>query len=296
MNEQTKMTNTVLGVLAVLMWSMCSAWSRVSSEAFGPWLTLALVQWIGWFTVLLAAVFQKGEARMPWKISPKRALLISLFVLYVFMLYVAVGHAANREQAIVVTLLNGLWPSLVLLGSAWLFHLRVKPWFALGQLLALAGAYLAVAPSSNLLDAIQGEGAWTLLIGFSSGFVWSAYSNLSRKWPEETHGIMLHNLFFSGLIASCFCLPLDWASLKALPGVPEIFYLGIATNVAFLFWAAAMKKGNATFVALFAYSLPVFSTLFMSFYLSTSLTIALGFAAILIGASALICKVSIQEN
>ena len=287
--------HTALGFGAVLIWSGCSVLARVSTEAFGPWVTLVLVHVIGFFFVCGLAVVRKDQRPPRGGPGRRTLLLIALFATYILFVYGFYGLAANRTQVVVATLLNLLWPTLTLWGSILLFRLSFHPLFLVGQVLAFAGAVCAVSPGLGGESSVWAGAGWPLGLGFASGFIWAAYINLSRKWPEESRGIMPYNMLVAALAGALLCHRELPAAVVRVGEVPAVLVLGVVTNLAFVLWDLGIKRGNATLVTLSAYFAPVLSTLALCFFLGSPLTGSLILAALLISAGALICRFTLRE-
>lgn len=289
--------HTALGFGAVLIWSGCSSLARVSAESFGPWATLVLVHTVGFIFVCGLALARK-EFRPPLRWPSRRTLLlVALFVAYILFVYGFFGLAANRTQVVVASLLNLLWPSLTLWGSILIFRLSFRPVFLVGQALAFAGAVCAVSPgfTAEPGSAVWVGAAWPLGLGFASGFIWATYTNLSRKWPEASRGIMPFNMLAAAGAASLLCRGELAGAVVRVVEVPQVLVLGLATNLAFVLWDLGIKRGHATLVTLSAYFAPVLTTLVMWFFLGSPLTWTLILAALLISAGALICRFSLCD-
>lgn len=287
--------HTALGFAAVLIWSGCSALARVSAEAFGPWVTLVLVHVIGFIFVCALAVVRKDQRPLSWWPGGRTLLLVALFATYILLVYGFYGLAANRTQVVVATLLNLLWPTLTLWGSILLFRLTFHPLFLVGQALAFAGAVVAVSPGLSAGSATWAGAGWPLGMGFASGFIWATYINLSRRWPEESRGIMPYNMLTAALAGALLCHRELPAALARVGEVPQVVVLGVITNLAFVLWDLGIKRGHATLVTLSAYFAPVLTTLVLCFALGSPLTGSVILAALLISAGALICRFTLRE-
>jgi len=102
---------TLIGLSAVLMWSVTVGLFRSVAEIFGPIAGAAMI-----FSV--AGLFANVIIGAPkLKIFPKPYLWVGggLFVLYEVMLALSIGSATDRGQALELGMINYLWPSLTIL-------------------------------------------------------------------------------------------------------------------------------------------------------------------------------------
>lgn len=294
---------SVLGLVAILLWSTTIAFSRSLTEQLG---TLTAAFWIyslAGLVGMVAAVWQAGDGSrnvLSKMLRLPRLYLLgcgALFVIYIAALYLAVGSASNRTQVIAVGLLNYLWPGLSLVFSVPILKRKASPWLAAGVLLALAGVWLATAGGSgSTLQAFISEGS---LVPYSLALLaaasWGLYSNLSRRWGgDEEGGAVPLFLLASGLVLGLLRLVTPETTTWSTRALLELSYMALLPGMlAYVLWDVAVRKGNLILVASLSYLTPLLSTLFSILVLGVQSGPGLWFGALLVVAGALICKQSI---
>ena len=138
---------TAIGLCAVVLWSMMFGFVRLTTQSFGPALGSALIY-------SCAAVFTYiGYRPTPLRRLPLKYVLFSggLFVFYETAITVSIGLAASSEQTLELSLVNYLWPTMLVLLSAFDSGSRASLVRALpGAVVATAGVVLAAGGNNNL--------------------------------------------------------------------------------------------------------------------------------------------------
>jgi drug/metabolite transporter (DMT)-like permease len=265
--------NTLLGLAAILLWSSSVALARRTSEQLGP-LTAGGSVYLAAGLLLAAQHFRKERSLQKLRRLPRRYVFGcgALFVLYTLALYLALGSAANRYQAVEVGLLNYLWPALTLVLSLPLLGHRADVRLIPGTLLALLGIFLVLTQGASVSWAsfaanLQSNPA-AYGLGLLAAISWGLYSNLSRRWGSASSGSAVL-LFMLGTSAA-FWLIRPWhpeATAWTVRAVIEAGFLGLATALGYLFWDLAMRGGDLVLVAACSYLTPFFSTVVSCLYL-----------------------------
>lgn len=291
-----------MGIGAILVWSCTIAVSRSLAEQVG---SLTAASWTfligGVLGCLYAALVQRRFQAM-FRLPLVYLLGCgAIFVAYMVCLYLAIGLASSRQQAIEVGLLNYLWPALTLLLAIPILQVRVRPTFALGVALALTGGMLAPIHASSYSAAGLLEGyranPWPYGLGLAAAVLWALYSDLSRRWAADAEGgaVPLFALA-SGLVLAAmrpwFAEPSSWSTRA----VGEILFMAVfPAALAYSFWDRAMRRGNVTLLAALSYLIPVLSTLISSLYLDVRAGWVLWAACALIAAGAMVCQRSVVK-
>ena len=290
---------TLFGILAILFWSTTIAFSRSVSEVMGPLTTGAIVYTLGGLLSLAAASARAGSPGHFFRM-PKRYLLVcgAMFVLYILLIYLAIGLARDRTIVLAAGLANYLWPSLIILFSLPILGNRPNLLLIPGLALGLGGTWLAVTGSEpGGLSSLTGHLDSLLPIALAGGaaVLWGVYSNLVRRWgPDQGDAVALF-LLASGI---CFWL-LRWL-MKETSGwnlnlVPMLLFMVIfPTWLAYQLWDHAMKKGDVILVASISFFSPLLSTLVSLLVLGVRLNFELAGAAVLITAGAIFCKLGVR--
>lgn len=185
---------TTIGLMAILLWSFMAGTVRIVSENFGATLGSALIYTVGGILLLM---FRRPA---PIREFPKKYLIIGglLFVFYESSISLSLGLASTDASSVEVSLVNYLWPTMMVLLSAGVSHrkhavVKVLP----GAIVATAGVVLAVGGNSGLdwHAAVQHIAADPLpyALAFVGALAWSVYAVFT---PAMSHGVDGTSLFF----------------------------------------------------------------------------------------------------
>lgn len=242
------------GVAAILLWS---AFALLASLCRGipPFQMLAV-------SFAVAGVF--GVLIRPAGIGPLAVLRQPLASWLLASLALAGYHslyffALATAPVVEASLINYLWPLLIVVFAALLPGQVVRPGQWLGALLGLAGAALVVTRGEQLaLDPRYLSG---YLAALAAALVWAAYSVLNRRFVAvPSHaiagpclltalvGLGLHGLLEHWVAPSL----LQWSMLLALGMGP--------VGIAFRWWDRGCKQGDIALLGSLSYLAPVLST------------------------------------
>lgn len=280
-----------MGLMAILLWSMTVALARSISEQIGPIPAGASVYLVGGFFSVVFYSFKNDGFRIIKKVN--RIYLFgcgSLFVIYGTTLFLALGMADNRYQTLELGLINYLWPALTLLFSIFILSQKASLWLIFGTILAIAGVYFVT--TNNLAFSVRefiyhvGSNPMAYSLALIAAVSWALYSNLTRLFAGGMNGglvplfLLITGIVLSGVLF-IYLEKIVWSYKVAI----EIVVLGLATALAYIFWDAAMRKGEIILVVAFSYLAPFFSIVFASVYLNVlpNNTLWLGCLFIVIG-------------
>jgi drug/metabolite transporter (DMT)-like permease len=293
--------SSLLGIAAILLWSATVALARSISERIGP-LTAGAAVYLGGSALLAGSLLARRRSLGVLRQLPARYLFGcgALFVLYTLSLFLGLGLAASRPQAIEVALLNYLWPALTILFSLVLLGKRATLGLIPGSLLALAGVCLVLAQgaaiswrsfSANLLSNPAAYG-----LGALAAVTWALYSNLTRRWGgSDSQGAVLLFTLGTGLAFLLMGRIHPEAGAWGARVAAEVACLALATAAAYVFWDIAMREGDMVLVASCSYLTPFFSTVVSCLYLRVWPTLSLWVGCLLIIAGSFLSWRAIRE-
>ncbi|PLS26456.1 aromatic amino acid DMT transporter YddG [Bifidobacterium parmae] len=284
---------TAVGLLAIVVWSLMTALVRVVAESFGATLGSALIYTAG---VALLLVFHRPA---PLSRYPKRYLIVggTLFVFYESSISLSIGLASTAEQSVEVSLVNYLWPTLMVLLAAAIGRPRRKGavWRALpGAVVATVGVALAVGGNSGLhVDAALGHVASNplpYLLAFLGAFAWSLYAVIT---PAMSDGLDGTSVFFPGVAAALWIIHV--ASGEGLPAAMPgpsawIAVIACAAVIAggYAFWGYGILHGSLKTLAVASYATPVLSVAASALILGLSLSLPFWCGALLVVAGSVL--------
>lgn len=277
---------TLLGLVAILLWSTSVGVTRSTIESLGPTGGPAVL-----FTVSAALLLLRRSALRE---VPRRYLFSggALFLAYQACFVLSLGLAHDRQQAIEVSMVNYLWPSLTVLVATLAAGRRPNALMLAGLALAFAGVIGASSPPEGLSqqrffdNAAANPAAYAL--GFGAAIAWALYSTVTRHLAQGKSGLGC----FMG-----FCAAVFWVA-QALQSTPPamrwdagvvllVVLASAAVALGYAAWDHGVSHGNLPLLGLAANATPLLSSLFASALLGATLSPAFwGGAAMVVAGSA----------
>jgi drug/metabolite transporter (DMT)-like permease len=294
--------HTLLGIAAIVLWSVTVALARSISERLGPLAAGAAVYLLaaGFLGVHLLVTERsfRALARLPRRYVFGCG---TLFVLYTVALFLALGLAADRHQTIEVGLLNYLWPALTILFALGILGQRAGIGLIPGTLLALGGVFLvltqgaAVTWTSFAMNVQRNPVAYGL--GVFAAVAWALYSNLTRRWGgADGRGAVPLFVLATGVAFWLGHVFQEEARTWGMRVAAEVALLALATGLAYVFWDLAMRAGDVVLVASCSYFTPFLSTVVSCLYLRVRPGLGLWVGCLLIIAGSFLSWRSIRPT
>ncbi|HEJ7945681.1 TPA: aromatic amino acid DMT transporter YddG [Serratia liquefaciens] len=287
---------TLLGLLAILLWSSVVGLIRSVSEGLGPIGGAAMIYSV-------SAVFLLLALRMPnLRLFPRPYLLLGslLFVSYEICLSLSLGYANTRLQAIEVGMINYLWPCFTVLMALVFNGQKAKWWLLPGLLLSLFGIGWIMSGEGGWSPAQMLENVRSNPLSYSLAFggavIWALYCNLTKKIAQGHNGVVL----FITLTAMALWLKYAFSSESGmqftLPVTLTLLCAGMAMGAGYAAWNVGILRGNMTLLATASYFTPVLSAVFAALVLNTALTANFWQGVVMVTAGSLICWRATRGN
>ena len=279
----TPRTATLIGLTAILMWSLLSVLTvatgkipafQLAAITFAIGALVGSLTWIG-RTDAIRALRQQPTA---WIVGVGG--LFGYHALY----FLALRFAPPAEAG----LLNYLWPLLIVLFSSLLPGERLAPHHVIGAVLGLAGTVLLFAGNSS--GGFAPGQVPGLIAAFVAAFVWATYSVMSRKFKgvptDAVAGFCLATALLAAAVHGMVELTVwpdtiaQWLAIIAL-GVGPV-------GAAFYAWDIGMKRGDIRVLGAASYATPLLSTAFLMMAGFAKPSGAIAIAAVLIAGGGLI--------
>lgn len=275
----TRAKATLTGAIAILLWSLLALLTK-GSEPVPPFLLNTLCFAIGG-GIGLIWMGLRGELPRLRTIPPRVYAFgtIGLFG-YHFLYFSALRMAPAAEASLIAY----LWPLFIVLLSGLLPGERLVPLHIIGAALAFVGAALIVLQGGAAFDPAALPG---LALAFLCAITWAAYSVTSRRLGDvPTVAVVVYCLATAALSLPAHLL-LEQTVWPDTTGWLAIVALGIGpVGIAFYTWDVGMKRGDIQLLGVASYAAPLLSTLALIGAGYTTVTPALGVAAVLITAGA----------
>jgi drug/metabolite transporter (DMT)-like permease len=278
----TPRTATLVGLTAILMWSLLSVLTVATGKI--PAFQLAAMTFAIGAAVAFISFLFRPSAFAALK-QPLVAWIVGVGGLFGYhaLYFLALRFAPPAEAG----LLNYLWPLLIVLFSSLLPGERLFAHHIIGALLGLAGTVLLFTGAGANFVPGQIPG---LIAAFVAAFVWAAYSVMSRRLKAVPTDAVAGFCAATALLAAIVHVlvektvwpetAMQWLAIIAL-GVGPV-------GAAFFTWDIGMKRGDIRVLGAASYATPLLSTAFLiaAGYAAASANIV--FAAILIAGGGLI--------
>ncbi|MEG2358686.1 aromatic amino acid DMT transporter YddG [Acinetobacter sp.] len=285
---------TLIGFSAILQWSAIVGLLKKISFSIGPDYAVTFMYSIS--AVILLALF-----RIPnLKLIPKPYLIFAtlLFVVYELCFSYAIALAQTAQQAIEISLVNYLWPSLTIAALILFKELKFNIFVAVGLAVSLSGIVLIQTGNgafswAAVFSNIQANPV-SYVLAFLGAALWALYCVITKKYSNGHNPIAL---FFT-LTAAVLWLKMFWLQdMHALPPLDLTTLLcmlcvSVVTALGYAAWNIGIIKGNITLLVTLSYFSPLISSVFSMLILQTSLSAAFWHGAILVTLGSFICWIS----
>jgi len=209
---------------------------------------------------------------------------------YHFFYFTALRNAPEVEAS----LINYLWPLLIVLGSALMPGERLRWFHIAGALLGFAGTIIIVTGNGGF--SLSGQYTFGYLMALGGAFAWAGYSLLSRRVSAVPTSIVAAFCLVTALLSFvCHFLfgeptiwPQDTRQWLAVAGL-GLFPAGLA----FYCWDYGVKHGNIQLLGAASYAAPVLSTLVLVASGTASANGRLAIACLFITAGAILAAKNI---
>lgn len=285
----SKQKATLIGLVAILLWSTMVGLIRAVSEGLGPVGGAAMIYTLSGLLLLFTVGFPDIR-RFPLGYL---ACGCVLFVCYELCLALSLGYAATRQQAIEVGMVNYLWPSLTILFAILFNGQKTTLWVIPGLVLAVAGVSWVLGGDQgiNLADISRNvlSSPLSYLLAFSGAFIWAAYCTVTSKYARGANGITLFILLTAATLWVKFALSEQPPMQFSLPVIIKLALTAVALGFGYAAWNTGILHGHVAVLAAASYFTPVLSSALAAALLSAPLSFSFWQGAFMVCAGSLLC-------
>jgi len=280
---------TLIGLIAILLWSAIVGLIKSVSEGFGPVGGAALIYTCSAVLLLFTIGFPKIQK------FPVSYLIIGsvLFVCYELCLSLSLGVTHSGRQAIEVGMVNYLWPSMTILLAVIVNRQKTSPLIIPGVVLAIIGigrvlggngGFSLTEMMNNVMDNPLSYG-----LAFSGAVIWAIYCVVTQRIARGNNGITLFFILTAlTLWVKYFTSPqpefvLSWHAWISL------LLAAMAMGFGYAAWNVGILHGNVTVLAAASYFIPIISAVLAAFMLDSHLTLAFWQGTAMVSLGSLIC-------
>lgn len=287
---------TLIGLVAVILWSSIVGLIRSVSESFGAVGGAALI-----YTV--ASVFLYFSIGMPRiREFPRRYLAWGslLFVAYELCLALSIGYADDGRQAIEVGMVNYLWPTFTIVAAILFNGQKTNLWIVPGFALSMLGICWVLGGDQglDLPGMLRNVRANPLSYGlaFAGAVIWAAYCAVTARMAGGKNGVTLFFILVAGVLWVQYCVTGGGAmSFGIGPAVYLILAAG-AMGFGYAAWNVGILHGNVTLLAGASYFIPVFSAALAAMILRTPLSLAFWQGAAMVCLGSILCWIATRNR
>lgn len=280
---------TLIGLIAIVLWSTMVGLIRAVSEGLGAVGGAAMIYTLSGILLVLTVGFPDIRR------FPRGYLLAGsiLFVCYELCLALSLGYAGTRQQAIEVGMVNYLWPSMTILFAILFNGQKTTFWVVPGLLLAIAGVcwVLGGEQGINLHDIRQNvlSSPLSYSLAFIGAFIWAAYCTVTRKYAKGSNGITLFILLTAATLWVKFLLSDHPPMQFSVPVVIKLVLTAIALGFGYAAWNTGILHGHVAVLAAASYFTPVLSSALAAVVLNAPLSFSFWQGAFMVCAGSLLC-------
>lgn len=271
----------MIGSLAIVLWSSLAALTTAAGT-IPAFELLSLTFLLGGLASLsiVAARGRLGELKVP---APVWALGVGGLFAYHALYFSALRLAPPAPTS----LINYLWPLLIVLFSGLLPGEALKSRHILGALTGFAGVIVLIYAHGVNFHA-DARALLGFLLALGAALVWATYSVLSRRFGEVPSDPVAGFCLVTALLAGVLHFAFEPTIVPHNPGPwLAIFALGLGpVGLAFYVWDYGVKQGDIRFLGVASYAAPVLSTLLLVIFGYAAPTLSLALAGSLIVAGA----------
>lgn len=297
MHSTSKTTRaTLIGLLAILLWSSIVGLIRSVSASFGATGGAALIYTVASIQLLLTVGPSKVRA------FPRAYLAWGslLFVAYEMCLALSIGYANTNRQAIEVGMVNYLWPAFTMV-FAILFNGQKTRWpIVPGVALAIAGVCWVLGGDAGLDPAAMAanvrDNPLSYGLAFAGTLIWASYCTVTARIANGSNGV---TLFF---MLTAIAL---WIKYLAIGGEPmrvdtqavvHLLLAAAAMGFGYAAWNVGILHGNVTVLAGASYFIPVLSAALAALVLDTPLSFSFWQGAAMVCAGSVLCWIATRRR
>ncbi|WP_426076346.1 aromatic amino acid DMT transporter YddG [Janthinobacterium sp. PSPC3-1] len=287
---------TMIGLVAILLWSSIVGLIRSVSELLGPTGGAAMMYSVASVFLLLSV----GWVRLSE--FPRRYLVWGsiLFVTYELCLSLSIGYANTAQQAIEVGMVNYLWPTFTIVAAILFNGQKTNVLIVPGFLLSVAGICWVLGGEqgfdlAGMLHNVR-DNPLSYGLAFAGALIWAAYCTVTARIAAGKNGVTLFFILVSISLWGKYLL--GGGGHMAFTGEAIVYLLLAAAAMGFGYgaWNVGILHGNVTVLAGASYFIPVLSAALSTLLLRAPLSIAFWQGSAMVCGGAILCWVATRAR
>ncbi|WP_058960933.1 aromatic amino acid DMT transporter YddG [Type-E symbiont of Plautia stali] len=280
---------TLIGLIAILLWSAIVGLIKSVSEGFGPIAGAALI----YSCSAILLLFSVGFPNL--KKFPRRYVIIGsvLFVCYELCLSLSLGFTHSGRQAIEVGMVNYLWPSMTIVLAVIVNRQKVSPLIIPGVILAVAGicrvlggdqGFSLSEMTSNIMENPLSYG-----MAFTGAIIWAIYCVVTKRIANGNNGITLFFVLTALTLLVKYLISPQPEFAPSFNTWISLALAAMAMGFGYAAWNVGILHGNVTVLAAASYFIPIISSILAAFILSSHLTLSFWQGTAMVSLGSLVC-------
>lgn len=284
---------TLIGLSAIIMWASMVGLVKYMSAAIGPAMGITLIYTFSALIVL--AIFRFPNLKL---ISKKYLVLATtLFIVYELCFSFAIAYSKTSQQAIEVSIVNYLWPSLTIVAFVIFKELKFNLLILFGLFISISGIiYIQAGNDSFSVQSVMNnlkDNPLSYLLALSGAIIWAFYCVVTRKMSKGQNPI---SIFFIG-VALTLWLKLGLTDQLVMPALNlslslYLLLAAAAVGLGYAAWNIGIIHGNITILVVASYFTPIISSVLAIFVLDTELPVTFWQGTMLVTLGSFICWLS----
>lgn len=293
---KSKNTATLVGLIAILLWSSIVGLIRGVSESFGAVGGAAMIYTVASVLLLLTIGFPKVRE------FPRRYLLWGslLFVAYELCLALSIGYANTSRQAIEVGMVNYLWPTFTMLAAIAFNKQKANLLIVPGSLISLLGICWVLGGDQGLdiagMTANMKDNPLSYGLAFAGAVIWAAYCTVTARTAGGRNGITLFFMLVSAVLWAKYLGAGGGEMALSLRALVTLAMAACAMGFGCAAWNVGILHGNVAILAGASYFIPVFSAALAAMLLQTPLSIAFWQGAFMVCGGSILCWLATRRQ
>lgn len=280
---------TLIGLVAILLWSSIVGLIRSVSDHLGPTGGAAMMYSVAAVFLLLSVGWVKLRE------FPRNYLIWGslLFVTYELCLSLSIGYANTARQAIEVGMVNYLWPTFTIV-AAILFNRQKTNWLIMpGFLLSIIGICWVLGGEqgfdlAGMLDNVR-DNPLSYGLAFAGALIWAGYCTVTARIAGGKNGVTLFFVLVSVTLWAKYLLEGGGHMEFSLEAIVYLVLAAGAMGFGYGAWNVGILHGNVTILAGASYFIPVLSAALSTLLLRAPLSLAFWQGAAMVCGGAILC-------
>jgi len=287
MKNQNKAT--LIGLIAIVLWSSIVGLIRGVSEALGATGGAAMIYSVAAVMLLFTVGFPRIRE------FPRRYLIWGslLFVSYELCLALSIGYANSSQQAIEVGMVNYLWPAFTIMAAILFNGQRSSLLIVPGFLIAVLGIGWVLGGEQGLelagMVANVRDNPLSYGLAFTGALIWAAYCTVTTRIACGKNGITLFFMLTALVLWIKYVAGGGGTMDFSLHAVIYLLLAASAMGFGYAAWNVGILHGNVTILAGASYFIPVLSAALAALMLNTPLSLAFWQGASLVCIGSILC-------